>query len=170
MRRLRTAMTATVVLALAECASGAAPQGPVDWDERLDLGVPGGLIETVMDVEYYPACGNEPLRWDDETYYPYEPADQSGFPNPTETGDLEPQAAPLLGGDAVPAEVSTLGWARASAVVPTVGGARAVVAPGPGDDLGTLYLYEGGHAHWRANSGDLATWLTTTEIEYMWVC
>ena len=46
----------------------------------------------------------------------------------------------------------------------------AVVAPGPGDDVGTLVIYENGLAYWQADSGGLHTWLTTREVEYNWAC
>lgn len=45
-----------------------------------------------------------------------------------------------------------------------------VAAPGEGDDIGTLWVYEDGFAYFRSNSGDLETWLTVREQTYDWVC
>ena len=47
---------------------------------------------------------------------------------------------------------------------------RRVVAPGPGDDVGTLVIYKNDLAYWQADSGDLHTWLTNQKLEYGWAC
>lgn len=149
--------TWTVAAATALMLAGCAPSGPVDWDDELDLGVPGTVIDTVEDVEFYPACGNEVLTLEGETWYPFTPANPGDFPS-------------------TPAALASapLGFARASAVIPMTAlptvALATVVAPGPGDATGTLTRFEGGFAWWEADSGDLETWLTTTEIEYQWVC
>jgi hypothetical protein len=153
--RAAGALAAAAALWLGGCAAGPeAPSGPVDWDEQLDLGEPGPVIQIVEDVEFYPACGNETLMHAGTTWYPFTRADGTDAPDPSALGREG-------SGDRASAA-----WARASAVraVP------AVVAPGPGDDVGTLVEYEGGFAHWVSDSGELRTWLTTTEITYAWVC
>lgn len=153
--RAAGALAAAAALWLGGCAAGpGSPSGPVDWDEALDLGEPGPVIQSVEDVEYYPACGNETLTHGGTTWYPFTRADGADAP-----------AASALAPDRA-AERLHVAWARASAVraVP------AVVAPGPGDEVGTLVEYEGGFAHWESDSGELRTWLTTTELTYSWVC
>lgn len=45
-----------------------------------------------------------------------------------------------------------------------------VPAPESGDDVGTLWIYEGGYAFFRSDSGKLETWLTTQRQHYAWVC
>ena len=46
----------------------------------------------------------------------------------------------------------------------------AIPMPEPGDDAGTMVIYEGGHAYWESENGALNTWLTTTELDYNWIC
>ncbi|MFV0634590.1 hypothetical protein [Demequina sp.] len=163
MRVLRSATAAACAVAglamVAGCAGsgthagagGVWPSGPLEWDAELDLGYPGEQERVVRDVTYYPACGNEVLDFEGTEYFPYTPAGLATFPDPATA------AAPLeLDGAA-------LGFARASAL-------RAVVAPEEGDDTGTLTIYQGGHAYWVSDNGELDTWLTTTELVYQWVC
>lgn len=145
-----------VALGLGGCAPGAV--SPLAWDDRLDLGVPSTMIETVEGVEYYPACGNEVLEWQGKTYYPYRPVREPELLTVLETTSLA-----LAKVDSRPS-VTDVGWARLSIPVGTV------AAPGPGEDVGTLTVFEGGHAYWESNSGQLHTWLTTTELTYTWVC
>lgn len=155
--RAWTSLSVTAALVLGGCASGGGTSGPVEWDSEIDLGVPGEWIETVVDVEYYPACGNEVLTFEGDQWHPFTPSNLDDFPS-------EPRAL----------ATAPLGFSRASAVVPAEAVpavvAPAVVEPGPGDDIGTLSLYEGGFAHWTSRSGGLETWLTTSEIEYTWMC
>ncbi len=130
---------------LAGCASPGADDG-VEYGETLDLGVPGAVIEVVEGVAGYPACGNEPITHGGVTWYPFEPANLDEFPD----------VAALAGGG--------LGGGTMRIVLP------GVVEPGPGDDTGTLVIYEGGFAHWESDSGDLETWLTDQPLEYWWAC
>lgn len=98
--------------------------------------------EVIEDAQYYYACGNEVLVLDDgRVFYPLLREDQ-------ETFDTEPYAA--------------------GAIV-SVDRFAAVMPPGPGDDTGTLTIYEDGMAHWVSDSGTEA-WLTTETIEYNWMC
>ncbi len=126
---------------LAACGSAASPGGGVD------PGSPGRLIEVMEQVSYYPACGNEVLVVDGTSW----------FPVAIEDPYARPSIAALASG-------GVAGRGTSRIVIP------AVAAPGPGDDLGTLTVYEGGLAFWLSNSGDLSTWLTTARQEYGWVC
>ncbi len=108
---------------------------------------PGAVLEVVTDVRYYPACGNETLVLGETTWYPFVPTDPAALPS----------AAAL-------APTGGLGGGMSRAVLP------AVAAPGPGDDVGTVTVFEGGLAHFLSDSGDLQTWLTTERLEYGWAC
>ncbi|WP_156165401.1 hypothetical protein [Demequina rhizosphaerae] len=134
-------------LVLGALLSACAP-GPYDHRNGADLGVPGAVVETVEGVEAYPACGNEPLTVDGTTWYPFTPSNLDEFP--------EAAALATPGGG--------LGGGTMRNVLP------AVAEPGPGDDVGTLTVYEGGFAYWASDSGDIRTLLTDQEIEYNWVC
>jgi hypothetical protein len=46
----------------------------------------------------------------------------------------------------------------------------AVVAPGPGDDIGDVTVFADGLALFESDSGDLTTWLTREQRTYNWVC
>ncbi|WP_286214321.1 hypothetical protein [Demequina sediminis] len=71
-----TLVTAIVVgTLLTACAPR--PYGP---ESSLDLGVPGDVVDTVTDVQFYPACGNEPVTVDGVTWYPFVPANLLEFP------------------------------------------------------------------------------------------
>ncbi len=140
---------------LAGCVAGNSPIGPVEWDDKLDLGVPGEVIGTEQNVRFYPACGNEVLNWEGSTWYQFTPANEDEFPVPALAA-----AGPLF-------EVETV--VLSTAGEPT-SGLAAVAAPEPGDDVGTLVSYEGGFAFWVSANGRLSTWLTDDEIEYPWVC
>ncbi|WP_062205472.1 hypothetical protein [Demequina salsinemoris] len=145
------AAVAVTGAALAGCAqtiddpppTGDASDG-ISLDGRGDHGVPGDVLEADEDVSYYPACGNEVLRRDGVAWYPFTPTNLDAFPD-----------------DPLAVTAST----ESSAVV-----LPAVVAPGPGDDTGTLVIYVGELAYWESDSGDLATWLTMDEIQYAWEC
>lgn len=107
---------------------------------------PGPKQSVVESVQFYPACGNETLTLDGVTWYSFVPDDDADFPTPLA----------LAGGD----------W-------PGPGSSRGVskvVAPGPGDDTGTLVIYDGGYAYFRSDNGEITTWLTADKIEYNFVC
>lgn len=109
------------------------------------------------DVEFYPACGNETLTYDGKMWFPFTPEDTTGFPP--------------RGDDAAAASVTAvLGVGGASGHGVVLARVPLVIAPGPGDDVGTLTVYEGGFAYWESDSGNLETWLTNIKIEYNWAC
>lgn len=114
--------------------------------------VPGARQAVVENVQFYPACGNETLTLDGVTWYPFVPEDSAAFPAPLAlaSGDL---AGP--------------GTSRGTA---TSRDLPAVAAPGPGDDTGSLVIYDGGYAYFRSDSGEISTWLTTDKIDYNFVC
>ena len=153
--RLRTSIAATVAaLMLAACAApGTEPHA---WGSSYDYGTPGAVVRAHASVGYYPACGNEVLSFDGRKWYPYEPMNSSDLPSD-----------PLT---AVPASLSASGAEDAASVTGGAGPIGAVVAPGPGDDVGTLVIYENDLAYWQADSGGLHTWLTNRKIEYNWAC
>ncbi|SEJ61457.1 hypothetical protein SAMN05421637_2405 [Demequina mangrovi] len=138
----------TLLSACAVPGSPAEQIGPTGFDDTIDLGIPGALIGTVGGVEGYPACHNESITYDGTTWYPFLPENLADFP--------EVVALASTGGG--------LGGGTMRIVLP------AVVAPGPGDDVGTLSVYEGGFAYWISDSGDLETWLTDRELSYPWIC
>ncbi len=104
---------------------------------------PDGYSSRTRAVEYYPACGNEVLNDNGRTWYPIQRDD---WPVPG------PQAMSVHGGKGVAASVPM------------------VAAPGPGDNVGTLYVYGNGTAYWTSDSGELDTWLTLIPQSYNWVC
>lgn len=149
---------------------GGAPSSPVSYDQRLDLGVPGALQEVREDVGYYPACGNEVLEVGGETWFPFTPRNLDDFPDPgTDANSAGALADGVVtdraGDDRLPADGFTV-TAAYEAFTPV----GAVAPPGPDQDRGTLLVYEGGLAYWVADSDDLDTWLTSTPLEYNWVC
>ena len=147
------------VLALAAAAAfaiaGCAPQGPDSHtlNTAYDYGVPGRVSASYSSVAYYPACGNETLVFDGRSWFPFTPAN---------VADLPPD--PL---SAAPSPLPAATTADTAAFSGPIG---AVVAPSPGDDVGTLVIYEGDLAYWESDSGKFHTWLTNHKIEYNWAC
>lgn len=125
--------------ALVTLLAGCDPNGPA----------PGGGIqvaETIEVVDYHYACGNEVLELPDgRRFYPF--VDQNEVDEDAYAGAPTPRAV------AVPLAAATL----------------AVPAPQPGDDSGTLIIYEDGTAHFVSETGTEA-WLTGEEQTYDWVC
>jgi hypothetical protein len=141
-----------MLIGLGGCASSGGAPEPLSFPgTEIDLGSPGEPVATYEDVQFYPACGNEVLTYDGKTWFPFTPKNTAGYPT-----DPLVEAAAVVSYSPVPAVAA--------------GPVGAVVAPGPGDDVGTLIAYEGGFAYWVSDSGDLDTWLTTTELAYNWVC
>jgi len=109
---------------------------------------PSGYSSKEAGVQYYPACGNETLEHGGRTWFPIARDD---WATPTA------QAAAASGG-------------RGFSVGVPIRGLAVVAAPGPGDDVGTFYLYAGGRAYWVSDSGTIDTWLTLLPQTYNWVC
>ncbi len=154
------AVALAVVLGLSGCGAGSPTTA--SWDDTFDFGVPTSPLETAEDVPFYPACGNEVLPWDGERYYPYTPERVEEFPEPATTvvPGVSNEAA---GASAFDSELTVRGMSVSMPI-------GAVAAPGPGDDVGTLVIFEDGHAYWESHNGELQTWLTTRELTYNWVC
>lgn len=100
------------------------------------------------DVDYYGACGNETLTTDDGiSFYPL---------TSDEVEALDLDAYP---GDAAPSESGPEGFRTPLGVAP----------PGPGDDVGTLVVYDDGIARFESDSGTVR-WLTDEFREFTFVC
>lgn len=107
------------------------------------------VVRVLEDQQYYYACGNEVLvLTDGQKLYPLHPDEQADVDDTAY--DIAAPAA--LGGASV---VGVSRW--------------TVVAPGPGDDTGTLTIYADGMAHWVSDTG-IEAWLSETPREYNWVC
>ena len=104
------------------------------------------VAETIAGVDYYYACGNEVLELPDgRRFYPFveqEQVDEDAY-----------LSAPS------PHRAST----RLAAAT------LAVPMPEPGDDTGTLTIFEDGTARFVSETGTEA-WLTDEEQTYNWVC
>lgn len=94
-------------------------------------------------VEFYPACGDEVLQHESGTWYSIQPEYEDWWALATETLRQE---------------------------VVQSGFAPRVAPPGPGDDVGTLTVWEDGIARFVSDSGDVSAWLTQEELTYTWVC
>ena len=117
-----------------DATSGSATTDAVEVSEEVEI------IEVIGDIEWYAPCGNEPLRFDGEVWWPLLPEeldalDESRYPRP------QPQ-----------------------------GVAARVAPPGPGDDVGTLVVFSDGIARFESHSGAIVIWLGETERSYDWVC
>ncbi len=152
--RVRTGVGVAVAVAALLLAACSAPGLTAHaWGVAYDYGTPSAAARAYADVAYYPACSNEVLTFDGRRWFPFEPANAADFPSD-----------PL---SAAPSALAAADTANTAAFAGPVG---AVVAPGPGDDVGTLVIYDNDLAYWESDSGDLNTWLTHHEIEYNWAC
>ena len=166
MRLISWGVVAVAAGLLAACSSAPAPQYPGDsWN----VGAPGEVTQVTEGVEYYPACSNETLEFGGKVYYPFTPSNAEDFPY--EAGFIAPdpdaEATAQALGDLGLGGGFGGGLARAAGVGEI---APMMVAPGPGDDVGTLTEFDGGFAYWISESGYISTWLTTTPFTYSWVC
>lgn len=109
-----------------------------------DPPVSPAIIETIDDVEYYGACGNETLTIGERMYYPL---------YPDEVDELDEDFYTLVGASLIGID----------AVNPSV------AEPGPGDDIGTLVVFADGMARFESDSGRVI-WLTVEEHTYDFVC
>lgn len=109
------------------------------------------VVQVVEGVRFYPACGNEVVEVDGVTWYQLLPEEMDGLDR-THVPDASAVGLPAGVADVVPAAL------------------LAVPAPGPGDDVGTLWVFSDGLAFWESDSGTLRTWLTQEERAYGWIC
>lgn len=147
-------LTGLLLAALGGCAT-VTPGGPHNGGEPHDYGVPGAVESVATGVRYYPACGDETLDHDGRRWFQFTPSNLQDFPDPAVALDSRADAPAGVGGGAPGAVAAS---------------APRVVAPGPGDDIGTLVVYAEGFAYWVSDSGRLDTWLTSREQRYNWVC
>ena len=103
------------------------------------------VMDIVEDVGYYGACGNETLVLGASTYYPLLADDLAEFDPSRYRVDLVEGARSGFGGQPL------------------------VPNPGPGDDTGTLVVYDDGMARFESDSGRVI-WLTIETRTYNWVC
>lgn len=105
------------------------------------------VAETIAEVDYYYACGNEVLELPDgRRFYPF--VDQDHVDENAYLSAPLPQSA--------------------SARLATVT-LIAVPMPEPGEDTGTLTIFEDGTARFVSETG-IEAWLTDEEQTYNWVC
>ncbi len=114
---------------------------------------PVAIVGVYEAVEFYPACGNETLEHLGVTWSPIA---NVGF-RPTDP-TLQEKIDAVLAREREPSPVSG------------IRGLVRVVAPGPGDDRGTLVVWADGVARWVSESGELDVWMIDEEISYNWVC
>ena len=122
------------------------------WSHFRVPSAPGSPTQTLVLAGYYPACGNETLVVDGTTWYPIKRSDWQEPIFDAPTPDATAGASGASGGRGIAASVPM------------------VAAPGPGDDHGTLLVYDNGIAYWNSDSGNIHTWLTTAPQTYNWVC
>ena len=129
------------------------------WVEEQSAGevdpAPLSIAEVFEGVPFYPACGNEQLVHDGITWYQVQSADY-----PEIAMDIFEVPRDGLEEDLLRTDSEPTGFAAAP----------RVVEPGPGDDTGTLVVWEDGFARWVSDSGDLVAWLVQTELTYEWDC
>ena len=111
------------------------------------------IVSVEDGVPFYPACGNETLDHDGVTWFPvahvgFSPYDEELTARLEEIGAVPREPSPVQG----------------------VNGLARVVAPGPGDDVGTLVVWADGVARWVSDSGTLDVWMVDDELTYNWVC
>lgn len=128
---------------------------------------PGTVVQVHEDVAFYPACGNEVLDLYGTTWYQLLPEEQRPMPDDL---DYENSIAPASPGTFTMVR-SALRPSQEPSMSLTHGrNVPAVVAPGPGDDVGDVTVFTDGLALFESDSGDLTTWLTLEERTCNWVC
>ena len=127
------------------------PPEPVDT--AAPMGAPVAIVDVAEAVAFYPACGNERLDHDGVTWSPVVRAGSAAM-----NDELQARADEIFAVD------------RDESPVAGVQGFARVVAPGPGDDVGTLVVWADGVARWVSDSGDLDVWMIDDEVPYYWVC
>jgi hypothetical protein len=137
---------ATTVLTPTTTAESS-PPSTAEGDQRV------AVVEVLDGVEAYPACGNEPFTYRGVTWYPIA---HVGF------DPFDPRLKDRL--------ERVLGVERNMPDTPRVSQFARVPAPAPGDDVGTLIVWEDGVGRWTSDSGALDVWVTVEEVTYSWVC
>lgn len=103
------------------------------------------VVEVFNGFEYYGPCGNEILLLEDMVLYPLLSAELTAL-------DL----------DRYPTDPDVL--SEQGLVAPL-----RVGPPGPGDDVGTLLVYENGLVRFESDSGQVS-WLSNEQRTYEWEC
>lgn len=117
-------------------------------------GVPEATIVVVFeDVEFYPACGNEPLEHGGFTWYQVHQGEHPEVYARTVEAYREN----------IPEDVAAQGFAPH-------GFAARVAPPGPGDDIGTLVVWSDDVAWFVSDNGNYHAWLVREELTYGWEC
>jgi hypothetical protein len=111
------------------------------------------IVGVYESVDFYPACGTETLDHLGTTWFPIRSLDRD-----TLDSELQAEVDKVL---AVP---------RVESPVAGVQGFARVVAPGPGDDTGTLVVWADGVARWVSDSRHLDEWMIDDEVTFGWVC
>lgn len=106
------------------------------------------IVEVYEGVNFYPACGNEQLTHGGIAWYQVQRNEYPEIYELVTNGNREDP----------PESVAVRGFAP------------RVVAPGPGDDVGTLVVWSDGVAYFVSDSGDLTAWLVDDELTYPWEC
>lgn len=109
---------------------------------------PIGVAEIRVGTAFYPACGNETLGFGEATRYSIDDRRLVDF-------------EPWLYADPYEAIAALPDGIRRT---------PRVASPGPGDDIGTLVIYDDDIAFFISDSGDLERWLTTEPLTYDFVC
>ena len=110
---------------------------------------PTGYSSVAESVRFYPACGAGPLVYEGDTWHPISRPDWT-TPSPKALG---PRVVAASGGRGVSTSVRTVS-----------------APPGPGDDVGSLYVYPHGIAYWLSDSGGFDQWFTLVPHAYNKVC
>ncbi len=110
------------------------------------------IVEVFEGVEFYPACGNEQLEHDGVVWYQVQQNEYPEIYDRAVNGYREN----------IPEGVGPRGFAQ--------GFAPRVVAPGPGDDIGTLVIWSDDVAYFLSDSGSLTAWLVREQLSYPWEC
>ncbi len=106
------------------------------------------IVGVFEGVQFYPACGNEELEHEGVVWYQVQESEYPELYDRAVNGDRE----------SPPDTVSVQGFAP------------RVMAPGPGDDIGTLIVWSDAVAYFVSDSGDLHAWLVQDELTYNWEC
>jgi hypothetical protein len=143
-----------IIFSIAFAGCGTDDEAPATNQSGITGAVtPVGIVGVYEATEFYPACGNETLDHQGVTWFPLV---RMGF-NPVDP-NLQDRIDEVLSSE------------REESPVAGVHGFARVVAPGPGDDIGTLVVWADGVARWVSDSGNLDVWMIDDSIRYTWDC